>query len=152
VTWSSEDAIAYNAPVSVPDPGTPFVPPAVWAGAYEPVPFWDATHARIFVVYRFRNRGDTSQTGAYFPAFAYGRPGEAGRDWIGHESNSSEPLRLFSSTQSNSSRSFKGNVQNDQHGASSSPVYLKWIESTGSKELHFASVDLDTLLIGTDIP
>lgn len=153
-TWSQEDAVAYNAPVPVPDPGTPFVPPAVWGGAYEPVPFWDSQHARVFVIYRFRNRGDTAQKGAYFPAYAYGRPGEAGHEWIGYESNTTEPLRLFTSTQSNSSRSFRGN---DQHGGGSSspvssPVYLMWIETTGSRELHFASISLSTLLSGTDIP
>lgn len=148
-TWSAEDAMAYNSPVSVPEPGTPFVPPVVWGSAYEPVPFWDAAHSRMFVVYRFRNRGDTSQTGAYFPAYAYGRPGDAGRDWIGYLSNTTEPIRLFPPTQANSSKSFRGS---DQHGGGSSPVYLMWIESTGSKEMYFASVSPATLLSGTDLP
>jgi hypothetical protein len=148
-TWSDEDAMAYNTWVDVPPAGTPFVPPTVYGSGYEPIPFWDASHGRVFVVYRFRNRGDTSQTGAYFPAYAYGRPGEVGRDWVGYLSNSTEPLRLFPPTQANSSRLFKGN---DQHGAGSSPVYLMWIESTGSRELYFASVSPATLLSGTDIP
>lgn len=148
-TWSTEDAMAYNQTVDVPGAGTPFVPPTVYGSGYEPVPFWDAEHGRVFVIYRFRNRGETAQTGAYFPPYAYSRPGEAGRDWVGYLSNSTEPLRLFPSTQANSSRTFRGN---DQHGSGSSPVYLMWVESTGSKELYFASVSPATLLSGTDVP
>lgn len=148
-TWSGEDAVAYNRSVPVPDSGTPFVPPSVWGGAYEPVPFWDSVHGHIFVVYRFRNRGAAAQSGEYFPAYTYGRPGEAGRDWTGYESNTTEPVRLFPPTQANSSRSFRGS---DQHNAGSSPVYLMWLESTGSKELYFASLSPATLLSGTSLP
>jgi hypothetical protein len=149
VTWSGEDALAYNPIVSLPDPGTPYAPPAVWGGAYEPLPFWDAAHARIFVVYRFRSRTVQDTSGEYFPAYAYGSPGQAGRDWVGYESDSTEPLRLFPPTLANTSRTFRGS---DQHGAGSSPVYLMWVESTGSNELYFASVSPATLLSGASTP
>jgi hypothetical protein len=149
VTWSEEDAMAYNQAVPVPDPGTPFVPPTVWGGAYEPVPFWDGEHERIFVVYRFRSRSIDNPSGEFFPAFAYGRPGDPGHDWIGYQSNTAEPLRLFPPTMANSSRSYRGN---DQHGTGRSPVYLMWLEPTGSKELYFASISPATLLSGIGLP
>jgi hypothetical protein len=148
-TWSQEDAIAYNQRTPGPGPGTPFVPPPVWGGGYEPIPFWDAAHERIFVVYRFRSVTAANLSGEHFPAYAYGRPGQTGTEWVGYVSNTREPIRLFPSTMSNSSRLLRGN---DQHGTGRSPVFLMWVESTGSKELYFAIVSLATLLSGTTAP
>ncbi len=154
-TWSSEDAMAYNQHVSVPDPGTPFVPLVVWGSAYEPIPFWDESHERIFVVYRFRDRNVDSTdkpSGEYFPAYAYARPHDIGRDWVGYESNATEPLRLFPSATTGGSMSFRGNDQHGGGGGKSSPAYLMWVEQTGSKEIYFATFSPATLLSGATLP
>ena len=134
-SWSGEDALAYEP-----------IGPARRAHLSDPVPFWDAAHARVFVIYRYAAIGGSA--GA-FPVYAYAPPGAPGHAWIRYEDPAHEPLRLFRPTLASQASHLRGP---DQHGQGTGPVWLIWSEATGARELYRALVSPATLLSGTALP
>lgn len=160
LSWSQEDALAYE-PIS----------PTRAAHIGEPLPFWDAAHNRVFVVYRYapiaRGRDASDPTfptetpgaggvqtdpaalirggGGAFMVFSQAKPGATGRAWTMYEDPNHEPLRLFAQTQQNQASRLRASepLYGTDYG-----VWLLWSEQTGERELYRAVVFPSTLLSG----
>lgn len=133
-TWSDEDALAYF-------PIPTGLPPPINGTVHDPVPFYDASHARVLVVYQYCDRAYPG--GGCFPVYAYAPPGTPGSAWTRYADPTHEPLRLFRPALASHSDLLRGT---DQHGSGGRSVLLFWRETTGAHEVVLALLDLATLL------
>ena len=133
-TWSGEDALAYF-------PIPTGLPPPINGTVHDPVPFYDAGHARVLVVYQYCDRAYPG--GGCFPVYAYAAPGTPGRAWTRYADPTHEPLRLFRPALASHSDLLHGT---DQHGSGGRSVWLFWREAGDTHEAVMALLDLATFL------
>lgn len=132
-TWSQESAIGYNPH---DDPAAP-----VQGTVHAPIPYWAAGSSQVAIAYQFCQAGSPQEPRSNcFPALAYAPPGTEGPQWTGAESNTQPPIRLFAPTQAGSAATLRGGGGGAGYG------WLLWQEQTGSRELHLAPIDFNSLL------
>jgi hypothetical protein len=145
VTWSREDALAYDpiyAPPATALPGGG--PPAVWGTVHWPSPFWDPAQERLLIVYQYCAKSpDAAQT--CFPAYAYSRPGAPGPAWVGYNDPTHEPIRLLRATAATNADVF---AVTPAPVANSGLVWLTWRARLSSAETYLAGISPATLLSG----